>query len=49
VVVEVPGSSLGVRKANAAGLDVRKLMKSPMHGEGRVTWPLVNFGHSVRM
>jgi len=38
VVVEVHGGSLGVRKANAAELDVRNLMESPMHGKGRVTW-----------
>ena len=38
MVVEVHGGSLGVRKANAAELDVRNLMESPMHGKGRVTW-----------
>ena len=42
-------SSLGVGKVNADGLDVRNLMKSPMHGEGRVTLSFVNLGHSVRM
>ena len=42
-------SSLGVGKANADGLDVRNLMKSPMHGEGRVTLSFVNLGHSVSL
>jgi len=42
-------SSLDIGKANAAGLDVRNLMKSPMHGEGRVARSFVNLGHSARI
>jgi len=41
--------SLGGVKANAVGLDVRKLMGSPKHGEGTVTRFSVNLGHSVSM
>jgi len=38
----VHGGSLGIGKAKADGLEVRNLMKSPMHGDGRVTHSFVN-------
>ena len=45
----VHGGSLGIGKANAKGLEVRNLMKSPMQGDGRVIRSLANLKHSVRM
>jgi len=42
------GGTLGT-KANAMGLDVRNLIRSPKHGEGSVTRFSVNLGHSVRI
>jgi len=45
----VHGGSLGVGKVKADGLEVRNLMKSPMHGDGRDTLSFANLGQSVRM
>ena len=39
------GGSLGA-KANAMGLDVRNLTRSPKHGEGSVIRFSMNLGHS---
>ena len=41
------GGSLGGVKANAVGLDVRNLMRSPKHREDSVIRFSVNLGHSV--
>ena len=43
------GGSLGVGKVKADRLEVRNLMKSPMHGDGRDTLSFANLGQSVRM
>ena len=45
--LESYGGSLDVVKANAMGLDVRNLMRSPKHREDSVTRFSVNLGHSV--
>jgi len=45
----VHGDSLGVGKANAKGLEVRNLMKTPMQEDGRVIRSLANPVHPVRM
>ena len=39
--------ALCIVKANAVGLDVRNLMRSPRHREDSVTRFSVNLGHSV--
>jgi len=41
------GGSLGGVKANAVGLDVRNLMRSPKHREDSIIRFSVNLGHSV--
>jgi len=43
------GGSLGVGKVKADELEMRNLMKSPMHGGGRDTRSFANLGQSVRM
>jgi len=41
------GGSLGAGKAKTDGLEMRNLMKLPMHGDG--TQSFVNLGYSVRI
>ena len=48
-LVLIQQCSLGAGKANAMGLEMRNLMKSPMQGDGRVIRSFVNLVHSVRM
>ena len=43
------GDSLGVGKVKVDELEMRNLMKSPMHGDGRDTRSFANLGQSVRM
>ena len=45
----VHGGSLGVGKVKADELEMRNLMRSPMHGDRRDTWSFANLGQSVRM